>query len=211
MLRAGELHWAMLSSKKELARILSGLEDYEKANVNLEQYKTDSEIAAEVLWFLSMNGEIKGKTVGDLGCGNGILGIGCLLLKAKKVYFVDKDKKILNTAKKNFKNLKLNNGVFVNKNVSGFGNKVDFVIENPPFGVQKKHADRIFLDTAMKISDTIYSFHKTESYDFLRKYCEGFRVEKLFELNFVLRKTLRFHKREKHYVKVGFFKINRKV
>ena len=39
----------------------------------------------------------------------------------------------------------------------------------------------------------------------------GFSAEKLFEFDFALRKTQKYHKKEKHYVKVGFFKINRKV
>lgn len=200
-----------MKSKRELAKILSYLEKFEKPNVKLEQYSTDSEIAAEALWFLHMHDEINGKIIADLGSGNGILGTGCLLLGAEKVYFVDKDKNALNIAKRNFKKMKLSNGIFVNSDVSEFKNRVDIVIENPPFGVQDEHADRIFLDTAMKVSDKIFSFHKIESHDFLKKYCNGFSAEKLFEFNFALRKTQKFHKKEKHYVKVGFFKINRKV
>ena len=200
-----------MKSKKELARELSYLENFGKAKAKLEQYPTDSEIAAEILWFLHMNDEINGKIIADLGCGNGILGIGALLLNAKKVYFVDKDKSALDIVKKNCKKLNLNEVVFFNKDISDFDKKVDVVIENPPFGVQKENADRIFLDTAMKISDKIFSFHKIESENFLKKYCVGFLVERLFSFNFILRKTQRFHKKEKHYVKVGFFKINRKV
>ena len=160
-----------MKSKKELAKKLSYLEKFEKPIVKLEQYSTDSEIAAEALWFLHMHDEINGKIIADFGCGNGILGIGCLLLGAEKVYFVDKDKNALNIAKENFKKMKLSNGIFANKGVSKFKNRVDTVIENPPFGVQEEHADRAFLDTAMKVSDKIFSFHKIESYDFLKKNC----------------------------------------
>ncbi|MBI2508213.1 methyltransferase [Candidatus Woesearchaeota archaeon] len=200
-----------MKSKKELAKKLSYLDKFDNPVVNLEQYSTDSEIAAEALWFLHMNNGINGKILADLGCGNGILGIGCLLLGAERVYFVEKDKNAIDLAKRNFETLKLRNGAFVNKDVFEFDKKVDAVIENPPFGVQEEHADRVFLDAAMKISDKIYSFHKLESHDFLEKYCNGFRVELLFSFNFVLRKTQRFHRKEKHYVKVGFFKIDRKV
>lgn len=185
------------------------MKDFDEADVKLEQYKTDSEIAAELLWFLHMNNEIKGKVIADLGCGNGIFGIGCLLLNAEKVFFVDSDDKILNTAKSNYRKLKLKNGTFFCCRVFEFDKNADIAIENPPFGVKKKHADREFLDTAMKISNLIYSFHKTESENFLRKYCEGFEVKRLFEFDFVLRKTFKFHKRNKHYVKVGLFKISR--
>ncbi len=198
----------MLSSKKELARILSCLKNFEDADVKLEQYKTDSEIAAEALWFLHMNNEIKGKTIADLGCGNGILGIGCLLLNAKRVFFVDADDKALNIAKENYKRLKLKKGKFFPCRVSDFDKKVDIVIENPPFGVKKKYADREFLDAGMKISDLIYSFHKSESENFLKKYCEDFEVKRLFEFDFILRKTFKFHKKNKYYVKVGLFRLN---
>jgi len=198
----------MLSSKKELARILSSLKGFDEADVRLEQYKTDSEIAAELLWFLHMNNKLENKIIADLGCGNGILGIGCLLLNAKKVFFVDADDKILKIAKENYKKLKSENGMFFCCKVSDFDKEVDIVIENPPFGVKKKHADREFLDTAMKIRGMIYSFHKSESENFLRKYCKGFEVKKLFEFDFVLRKTFKFHKKNKHYVKVGVFEIS---
>ncbi len=201
----------MLSSKKELAKTLSKLEELKDANCKLEQYRTDSEVAAEVLWFLYMNNDIEGKIIADLGCGNGVFGIGCLLLKADRVYFVDKDDKVLDIAKKDYRKLKLKNGKFFCCSVSKFNKKVDVVIENPPFGVQVKHSDRVFLDKAMEISDLIYSFHKVESENFLKKYCEGFSVEKLFDIDFVLRRTMKFHKRNKYYVKVGFFRINRKI
>ena len=191
--------------------VLSRLKGFEEADVRLEQYKTDSETAAEVLWFLHMNKQIENKTVADLGCGNGVLGIGCMLLGSRKVYFVDKDENVLKIARENFRKLKLRSCVFVGKDVSEFSEKVDLVIENPPFGVQRKHADRAFLDTAMKISDVIYSLHKIESENFLKKYCENFEVKRVFELDFLLRKTLKFHKRERHYVNVGVFEMNRKV
>ena len=201
----------MLSSKKELARELSFLENFDDAAVRLEQYKTDSEIAAELLWSLHMANELKGKTVADLGCGNGILGIGCLLLNAGEVFFVDKDNKALDIARENYKKLKLKHGKFFCCDVFQFDQKADVVIQNPPFGVKKKHADREFLDTAMKTSDVIYSFHKSESENFLKKYCENFKVEKIFEFDFILRKTYKFHKKEKHHVRAGLFRMNRKI
>jgi len=72
-----------MHTKSSLAIELSNLNVFSKAKVKLEQYPTDSEIAADVLWNAYMKDELKGKTIADLGCGTGILGIGALLLGAK--------------------------------------------------------------------------------------------------------------------------------
>lgn len=202
----------MLSQNK-LAIILSKLKFLEKTDIFLEQYQTSSDIAAKVLWWAYMQRDIENKLIADFGCGNGILGIGCLLLNARKVYFIDKDKKAIKITKKNCEELKLENGIFYNKNVKGFNKTVDVVVQNPPFGVQREHADREFLEQAMKISNTIYSFHKIESEKFIEAFCKdnNFMAKKIFVFDFPLKKTQEFHKKEVYKVKVGVWRINRKV
>ena len=66
-----------IASKGALAVILSKLKVFTAPKVRVEQYPTDAEIAAEVLWQAHMKGDI-GKVSADLGCGTGILGIGLL-------------------------------------------------------------------------------------------------------------------------------------
>src|SRR3989339_765880 len=100
-------------NKKQLEISLSKLDSLCNKNIKLEQYQLEGNLAAEFLLFALE--DIKGKVVADFGCGNGILGIGCLLLGAKKVYFVDLDKNALNIARENFKKMKLSNGIFANK------------------------------------------------------------------------------------------------
>jgi len=117
----------------------------------------------------------------DLGCGTGILGLGALLLGAEKVIMVDSDREALSSAKLNLKNLKSENkirgkAVFLQKDINDiskidFG-RIDTVIQNPPFGIKNRHADRNFLEKAMEISDNIYSFHKSESENFIKRLCE---------------------------------------
>ena len=89
--------------KKELAVILSRIKIFEYASVQLEQYPTESEIAADILWKANMAGDVEGKNIVDLGAGHGVLGIGALLLGAKKVSFIDIDKGALKIAKHNLK------------------------------------------------------------------------------------------------------------
>ena len=93
----------MIGKKKDLALLLSGLKHVSDEQAALEQYPTPAEIAADVLWTAHMQGDITGKSVADLGCGNGILGCGALLLGAKHVAFVDADRKVLGIAKENVK------------------------------------------------------------------------------------------------------------
>ena len=193
-------------TKKKLAIQISKLKDYEEADVKLEQYSTDSEMAAEVLWFAFLNKDVKNKIIADLGCGTGVLGIGALLLDAKKVYFVDSDKKVLDICKINVKTVnKEDKAVFVNKNVKDFDKKIDIVIQNPPFGVQKEHADKLFLEKAMQLSNKVYSFHKIASQNFISKLAadKGFKVENILEFEFKLKKSMKFHKRKFYKFKVG--------
>jgi len=73
-----------IASKSGLAVILSSLLSFKSPKIKLEQYETPSEIAADVLWNAHMNGDLVDKTVADLGSGTGVLGLGAVLLGAKK-------------------------------------------------------------------------------------------------------------------------------
>lgn len=184
-------------NKKKLAVQLSKLKQIENPNVSLEQYQTESEIAAEVLWFAYMNQDIENKIIADLGCGNGILGIGALLLGAKRVYFVEIDNNSLLIAKQNISELELQNAVLLRSSIEEFNEKVDTIVQNPPFGVQREHADKPFLEKAMQISNTIYSFHKIESKEFIKNLTRDtlFKVIKILKFKFPIKKTLFSHKK----------------
>tara|TARA_Y100000310_G_scaffold1020_3_gene1456 strand:+ start:3536 stop:4165 length:630 start_codon:yes stop_codon:yes gene_type:complete len=202
--------------KKELALLLSQLEPLSNQEAQLEQYQTEGDIAANFLWDVYMQGNIEEKEVADLGCGNGILGIGALLLGAKKVHFVDSDKKAIQTAKKNKQFIEKNMGIklnatFTQKDVRTFKKTVDVVVQNPPFGVQTANADRHFLLAAMQIAPLIYSFHKIESKQFIKALTKdhGFKVIKMTEIRFPLKKTQAYHKKKTYTVQVGIWQIER--
>ena len=161
-----------------------------------------------------MEGNITGKKITDLGCGTGILGIGALALGAKRVVFVDADEEALKTAMENLlhaeKILKKKlNAKFENKDIIEYKGRSDVVIENPPFGVKNPHIDKSFLQKAMKIANTIYSFHKIESKDFIERFARdnGFRVENITDIRFPLKAIFRFHRKKNYFVKTGLWKI----
>jgi len=200
-------------SKSSLAVQLSKLRVFEKPSLTDEQYSTDSEAAAEALWFAVMHHDIENKLVADLGCGTGILGIGALLLGAKKVFFVDKDAKALKILRENIGGLGLEKDRYrIEKAlVSDFKENADVVIQNPPFGTKQKHSDRSFLAKAFETARVVYSFHLIESRDFIAGFARdsNFRVTHILQFNLPLKATQKFHKRKIHRVKVGCWRMEK--
>jgi len=89
--------------------------------------------------------------------------------------------------------------VFVNKDVRDIDEKVDIVIENPPFGIKgEKHADRVFLEKAFNITSIVYTFHKAESKEFIEKFSHdnGFKITNYWEFDWPLKQTMKFHKKK---------------
>ncbi|MBR9676374.1 methyltransferase [Candidatus Woesearchaeota archaeon] len=208
-----------MRSKKDLAVFLSKLRSFEKPSWKLEQYPTDSDIAAEIVWEAHIKNDLHGKEVVDLGCGTGILGLGALLAGASKVYFVDIDNKALSLAKKNLEFVKEyyeleGDSSFVLSDVNNLeAFEADVVLMNPPFGVKLEHADKEFLEKAYEIAPIIYSFHKTETSSFVKKITDeyGFGISNTYNFDFPLKKTMDYHKKKVEKIKVTCFRLQKKV
>ncbi len=193
--------------------VLSRLEGFIEPKVRVEQYSTDPEIAAEVLWYAFMKGDI-GKVSVDLGCGNGILGIGMLLLGAERVYFIDSDENALKIAKKNLAKMQsegyaIGEAVFRCLDINDFDVKVDLVVMNAPFGVKVRHMDKIFLNKAFETGKKVYSFHKSNTKRFLESFSKdnNFKITDVFDFNFPLKATQSFHTRRVKRIKVSCFRM----
>jgi predicted RNA methylase len=204
-------------SKKDLAVFLSMLKGFSTANRKLEQYTTDSEIAATALWEAYMQNKIKDKVIADLGCGTGILGIGCLLLGAKQVYFVEIDQFCVAALEKNLDHLKKSydfDGTYkvLYRDVGGFFDKVDLVIQNPPFGTKETHADKKFLEKAFEITDTIFTFHKTSTRKFVEAITKDnkFMIKHFWDFAYPLKKTMKHHTKERLIIEVTCFWLEKK-
>ena len=186
----------------------------------MEQYTIPGDLAAEILNLASLSGDIENKVVLDFGCGSGRLSIGTLILGAKKVIAVDKDSNVIETAKKNIQlaeeltGQKLADKIeFINSDISDIEVLGDTVIQNPPYGIQKEHADRIFLEKAIKSAKTVYSFHR--SYHKSRKFIQDFaeqkkaRIEKIIRFKFRIPYMFKFHKKNAVEFDVDLFVIKR--
>ncbi|MDI6825779.1 MAG: METTL5 family protein [Candidatus Aenigmarchaeota archaeon] len=207
-------------NKKQLEITLSKLKDNPNPRVELEQYTIPSDLAAEILNLAYLNGDVKGKVVVDLGCGSGRLMIGAALMDAKKVIGIDVNKDVLAIAKENVKiaerltNQEIGTRIkLVCKDVSDWDGNVDTIIQNPPFGIQKLHADRHFLQKALECARKIYSLHRhyEKSRIFLKKLIEqnGGKVEKIIKFKFKIPYMFKFHKKPYAIYDVDLFIISR--
>jgi putative methylase len=130
---------------------------------SLEQYTIPSDVAAAMLYMAAYTyNDIIGKTILDLGCGTGRLALGAAFLGAKQVVGVDVDKTAVKIALENSEKTGLKDKVlWVAADIDAIHGKFDTVLQNPPFGVQRRKADRKFLEKALKVGDNIYSLHKS--------------------------------------------------
>jgi putative methylase len=200
-------------SKSQLAIQLSKLSSFVVPNLKAEQYATDTEIAADILWNAYMNGDIANKTIADLGCGTGILGIGALLLGAKKVLFVENDATALATAAKNLGDTNINNSLYklIEADIRNADIHTDTIIMNPPFGTKAAHADRAFLLKALMTAPVIYSIHKTSTRPFVEAFVKdnNARITHIYRYDLPLKRTQAFHKRNIHRIDVSCFRLER--
>jgi len=206
----------MKLSKSKLAIILSKLDKIEEQNIGLEQYMTPSEVAAELLWSAAMRDEIKGRNAADLGCGNGLFGIGMLLLGANKAVFVEKSESSIAICRKNIQKIKEEFAVsgeseIIRADINEFDEKVDIVMMNPPFGTKKKHADKEFLERAFNSAETVYSIHKFPTRNFVERFSreKGFKITDEKRFLFPIAKSRPYHKKKAFNVDVAAWRFEK--
>ncbi len=196
---------------RQLEIILEKIEGFENPDLGLEQYQTPAPLAARLLFHASVNGDIAGKSVCDLGCGTGILSVGAALLGADRVIGVDSDEKALESARRNARD-RGTDIEFINQTVTSslvLPGKADTIVMNPPFGARKKHADRVFIDCAIGSGDEIYMIANAGSLEFIRSYTEGRAViSETIEGVLPLRHSYSFHKKDVMDIKVEILHLS---
>jgi len=191
--------------QRQLEILLEQVAVFESPSPSLEQYTTPAGIAAELLYFALMRGDLV-DTVYDLGCGTGILAIGAALVDAPNVVGFDVDMNALITARQSAKKL----GVdveFVCSSIQDVPGRVHTVIMNPPFGAQVRGNDRPFLVRALEVADVIYSIHNEGSYEFIKKFISPAVIADRYKVGFPLKRTFKFHKKDIEVVNVEIYRI----
>jgi len=191
--------------QRQLEIILERLHAFESPSAAREQYTTSAPIAAQLLYFAYLRGDIAGLKVVDLGCGTGILALGAALLGGLATG-VDSDERALDLARTNAKLL----GVHVswlNSPIEDFEGSFDTVVMNPPFGAQKRRSDRPFLSKSVRVGKVIYLLHNSVVDGFIRRFLEPNRVTDAIKVKLPIAHTFKFHNDEVRYVDAIIYRI----
>lgn len=206
--------WASNMKIRKLAMNLSNLKHQSSKKVDLEQYSIDGDLAAKWLSDLIAFGDLKkGCRISDLGAGNGILGIGAMLLGAEKVIFIESDSDTCEILNENLSSLSLNkyseiqNIHITQSNIPVLD--VDLIITNPPWGRQKEKADKPFLHTILKNNTTAHILHNHSATHISNFFLnEGWKVQKYGEADFSLPATYNHHNRQRDKTRAGFWRVS---
>lgn len=200
---------------KQLEMTLQKAKGYAKPRPSLEQYMTPAPLAARMLYHALMKGDIEGKTVCDLGSGTGVLAIGAALLGAESVKGVEKDLNAVVVAQENAAllgaDVEFITADVLDKTLPEKIGPCDTVIMNPPFGAQKIHADRPFIDLALTAAPVVYSIFNAGSTQFVKAYIrKKAEVAEQVGSAFAIRRTFAFHTRDVLEFEVEILRLIRK-
>lgn len=221
--------------KLDLEMLLSQIEPHPSPKPNLEQYTVSADVAATTLYIAAyIHDDIIDKTILDLGCGTGRLALGAAFLGAKQVIGVDIDETAVRVALRNSKKTGLKEKVqwFV-ADIDAIHGQFDTVLQNPPFGVQRRKADRKFLKKALEVGNSIYSIHKSPHKDkvfiktlktseantmpatpspFIERFVERHerRIKAVYAMLMTIPHMFSFHTKRKHEFVVDLYVIEKK-
>mmetsp|Transcript_11939 Transcript_11939/g.36399 ORF Transcript_11939/g.36399 Transcript_11939/m.36399 type:complete len:219 (+) Transcript_11939:1669-2325(+) len=207
---------------KELESTLGCVRPFSSPNVELEQYPTSAHIASRMLFTAADSfDDIVDKSVGDFGCGGGILAAGASIMGASYVLGLDIDPHVLDVAAGNLDALEVDVELACldvaslgteQSSVRAFlvGKPFDTVVMNPPFGTRRKGIDTAFVNSALELcSGAVYSLHKTSTREHLRRKAAGWNVNArvVAELRYDIPKMYRFHTQKSKDVAVDLWRF----
>lgn len=186
---------------RHLEMHLSGVKGFPGPSARDEQYLTPPDLAARLIFHAHSHGDIQGKRVCDLGTGTGILAIAAALLGAAEVIGVERDHTALIVATENAENLGVTprfiEGDICDPDLASTIGPCDTVVMNPPFGAQKRHADRPFIDTALMTAPVVYGIFNAGSREFVSSYIQGrAEIVEVVGGTLSMRRSFSFHTRD---------------
>jgi len=201
---------------KELECHLQEVDEFEEPKILLEQYPTRPHIAACMIHTMASTfDDVEDRSILDLGCGSGVLTIGCVMLGAATVLGLDLDPDALDTCQQNLEAFDIDNVDLVNGNVIDadqiLRQKFEVVVMNPPFGTKhNKGLDLLFLEKGIKLATrAVYSLHKTSTREHVLKKGEawGTKPQVVAELRYDLPATYKHHKKASVDIEVDFIRF----
>lgn len=221
--------------KLDLETLLAQVSPHPSPMASFEQYTIPVNVAATMLHIAAYTcNDIIGKKVLDLGCGTGRLALGAAFLGADHVVGVDIDKTAIKMARENSAKTGLKDKVqWISCDLTAISGKFDTVLQNPPYGVQKRGADRKFLEKAIEVGKMAYSLHKNPYRDkdliwklktnktnilptspspFIKQFVEehGGTIKAVYTMLMTIPHMFSFHTKRKHEFAVDLYVIEKK-
>jgi len=206
-----------LVRRLDLEKAISQIKPHPSPKAYLEQYTVTAQVAAETLYITAyIHDDIIDKVVADLGCGTGRLAIGAALLGARETIGVDIDKAAVRLAGKNAEKMGVKEKTsWVTGDLDVIHGTFDTVLQNPPFGVQRRRADRKFIRKSLELGDKVYSLHKggEKNREFIKRFIEkhGGKVKGIFPMKISIPRLFKFHTKRKRSVEVDLYRVEGKT
>jgi putative methylase len=201
--------------KRGLERRLSRLDGFDEPRADLEQYATPADVAAHIVHRADLQGDLRRRTVVDLGAGTGLLALGAALRGPDRVLALELDADALAIAREN--EHRLDDAVavdWVQADATMPPLPLDgdvTVLTNPPFGAQdgNEGADRAFLAAAAALGDVSYSIHNAGSQSFVEAFVadNGGTVTHAFEAAFAVDRQFGFHTEARRELAVEVYRV----
>ncbi len=195
--------------RTELVRLLERVPPFPEPQAALEQLATPAEAAATLLETADRLDGLAGRSVVDLGCGTGRLALGAAALGAGPVRGIDIDPAAIAIARDAAASAGLD-VTFADGPVARPGPPADLVVMNPPFGAQRRHADRPFFDAAFGLARrSVYAFSLAASRTFIARQAvaRNARVLEVVPVPWALGRTLPHHRRHRVGLDVDLWAI----
>lgn len=199
---------------RRLAMLLSNLSPHPRNSVELEQYSTDGDLAARWLADIVAFGDLtEGCSVIDLGAGNGILGLGALIMGAGSATLVESDQEACTVARLNAESAGFTDSATITCASVGADKidiaKFDIVISNPPWGRQTPRADRQFLEAIISAEVTAHLMHSAGATHIKPLFEDaGWKAERYGEADFALPSMYSHHTRERGKTRSAFWRLS---
>ena len=183
----------------------------------LEQYTTPGELAA-MLALTAARSMPPGARAADLGAGTCRLAAALALAGFEEIVAVEGDPRLPPLCRAGLEELGVDDRVgVVNAWITGSQGplapgSVDLVVMNPPFGVQRRGADRVFLEYAFHLRPArVYAILKSGNESFHRRLAEGagYALRVLSREWFPLPATMAHHRSRMRRVLVDVVELTR--
>lgn len=188
---------------------LGSLRAFEHPKVMHEQYTTPVDIAALMAHIAETQyADIRDKSVLDMCCGTGILGVAASFFGPSYILGVDIDESALEIASENYGLHGNASADLVQADMRSLSlGMFDTAIMNPPFGTRARHADAEAVDAALRCSSVVYSLHKTSTRSYLLRKFGG---TVLGEIKLEIPCVYQFHAKKLHHIAVDLLRFTSK-